>query len=113
LGWFLNGTEVGRYVHKIGDENKLPLNVEYADDLGPVRITRVEASATSDNINATATFTTNTSVLEDLSNIQCGRRAVISNLVMVNVSTLGKSLARAYCWNLSTQVPYFNTYTKA
>jgi hypothetical protein len=100
LGWFLNGTEVVRYVHMIGDENKLPLNVEYADDFGPVRITEVEANATSDVINATAIFTTNTSVLEDLSNIECGTRAVRSNLVMVNVSTLGKypsTLWREYC----------------
>jgi hypothetical protein len=91
LRWFFDKTEVVRlhYFHSSGDENRLPFNVEYGDDLGPVRITRVEASVTSDNINATAIFTTNTSVLEDLSSIQCGTKAVGSNPVMVNVSTLG------------------------
>jgi hypothetical protein len=88
LGWFFNGTLVVRYVHMLGDENRLPFNVEYEDDLGPVEIIHVQSNATSDGINVTATFTANTSVLEDLSNIQCGTGSVKSNFV--NVSFLGK-----------------------
>jgi hypothetical protein len=90
LGLFFDGTEVVRYVHSLGDENRLPFNVEYDGDFGPIEITNVQSSTTSDEINATSTFTSNTSVLQGLSNIICGTRAVRSNNVMVNVSVLGK-----------------------
>jgi hypothetical protein len=90
LRWFIDGTEVVRYIHAPGDENRLPFNVEYGGDLGPVQIISVQASLTSDGTNVTSTFTTNTSVLEDFSNIQCGSIEFKSDLVMVNISVLGK-----------------------
>jgi hypothetical protein len=85
LRWFIDNTEVVQYVHAPGDESRLPFNVD-----GSFEIISVQSSTTSDNINVTSTFATNTSVLEGLSNIQCGTRGLRSNNVTVNVSVLGK-----------------------
>jgi hypothetical protein len=94
LGWFFDGTEVARYIHHISDEDRLPIPVHYDGDLGPILIVNVTSSLEADDINATSTFTANTSVLEAFSSIQCGTRSVRSDFVMVNVSVLGKYT----CW---------------
>jgi hypothetical protein len=91
LRWFFDGTQVVSYGHRTGDENRLPFNVEYDGDIGLVKIISVQSSITSDVINVTSTLTTNTSILESFSDIQCGTKAVRSDLVMVNISILGKS----------------------
>jgi hypothetical protein len=89
LIWFIGEVDAV-YFPQSGGENVLPINVEYGSDLGPVHITSVQFSLISDGINVTSTFTANATILEGLSNIQCGSRSVRSNLMIVNVSVLGK-----------------------
>jgi hypothetical protein len=93
LFWFLQNDETRevQYIHKHGDEDRLPFQVAYDGDFGPILITNVTTSQDVDQINVTSTFTTNTSVLEDFTSIHCGTRAEVkSNLMMVNISVLGK-----------------------
>jgi hypothetical protein len=99
LAWFVDGTEVAQYTHELGDENRLPFPVAmYDGDLGPILITYVMTSLDSDDINVTSSFTTNTSILEGYSYIQCGTRAnVKSDNVTLNTSVLGKSPEHVEC----------------
>jgi hypothetical protein len=89
LVWFVDEMEIVRYTHQIGDEAQVPF-VEYDGNLGRIEIIRVQSSTSSDDINATSTLTTNTSVLDNISAIECGSRETRSNAMMVNVSVLGK-----------------------
>jgi hypothetical protein len=97
LNWFLNENEVAAYFPRPGDDNALPIKVETDADLGLVQITSVQISSTSDTNNITSIFITNSSVLEDFSNIQCGSRGVRSDVMELNVSVLGKCDVYAPC----------------
>jgi hypothetical protein len=86
LVWFFDEMEIVHYTHQLGDEARLPF-LEYDGDLGLIEIIHVQSSTNSDDINATSTLTTDTSVLDNISTIQCGAGRTRSN---VNVSVLGK-----------------------
>jgi hypothetical protein len=91
LNWFFDEIEIVRYFHRPGDESMVPLDLPYDGDFGPIQITSVQISPTTDDINVTSTFTAGLMVLKDFGSIQCGSRAIRSELVMVDVSVLGKS----------------------
>jgi hypothetical protein len=93
LIWFINDNRVAHYFHRPGDEDRVPFNVNYDDDLGPIQIISVQANLDSDVSNITSTFITNTSILEQFTDIQCGPVTAMrrSELMMINVSLLGKS----------------------
>jgi hypothetical protein len=91
LGWFFNGISFAQYAPDLGGPSMpLPFFLDYDGDLGPIQITGIQLSSTSDNINVTSTFTTNTSVLEVYDSIQCGSRVVRNDPVTLNVSVLSK-----------------------
>jgi hypothetical protein len=90
LNWFFDETEVVRYFHQPGDESMVPLDLPYDGDFGPIQITNVQISTATDDINVTSTFTADLTILKDFGSIQCGSRGVRSELVMVDVSVLGK-----------------------